>query len=426
MSESGINITTTTGIGNVNDILLVTVDCWRKDAPASMPTLRDATDGWHSRALLTASAATNGAFPAIMASGYEFDVYDEGGSVRESVRPLPDVLGDAGYATGGFAASNPFLGKWSEYFDEFWNDGMRADGVSESREGVGRLDKLARFARLEPRIRDEDVIERARNWWEAQSSPRFLWVHLMRPHAPYYPGLGDDRSVGLFRSYLAIVAYARRRGDVPSPIARDIRQLYRDCLGALDTPLAALLETVGDEAATVLTADHGEEFDHGFFDHARLYDETTRCPYLTNDPALAPDAESIRQIDLAPTIAASVGVDVPDEWTGDPAEYGTTPIQPMLTQSELRNRIWAGARDDGRKLIQTFDWDGTLLSEELYDLEADPEEESPVDSLPDEDALRSTLSEFVGGGDLTRILDTSVDVGIAEDVASRLEELGYK
>jgi arylsulfatase A-like enzyme len=424
--ESGIDITTTTGIGTVNDIVLVTVDCWRNDALVSMPTLRDATDGWHSRDLLTASAATNGAFPAIMASGYEFYVYDEDGSVRESVRPLPEVLGDAGYATGGFAASNPFLGKWSEYFDEFWNDGMRADGVRESRDSVGRLDKIARFARLEPRVRDEDVIERARNWWDAQSSPRFLWVHLMRPHAPYYPGLGDDRSVGLFRSYLAIIAYARRRGDVPAPVARDIRQLYRNCLVALDTPLASLIETVGSEATTVVTADHGEEFDHGFFDHARLYDETTRCPYLTNDPTLAPDAPSIRQIDLAPTIAALVGADVPEEWGGEPAEYETTPIQPMLTKSELRNRVWAGVRDDDQKLIQTFDWSGELRSEELYDLETDPDEESPVETLPDEDSLRSALSRFIGGEEMTRVLDTHVDAGINGDVASRLEELGYK
>lgn len=89
------------------DVLFITIDCWRHDAPLHMPQFERLADDWNRGDVMCAGAATNGVFPALLASQYEPTAYNEDGSLSDSVRSLSEILGEAGYETGGFVASNP-------------------------------------------------------------------------------------------------------------------------------------------------------------------------------------------------------------------------------------------------------------------------------------------------------------------------------
>lgn len=313
-----------------------------------------------------------------------------------------------------------FLGKWSHEFDAFWNDGMTAEGVDSNRQEYTVLDKIQSLLRLQPRVSAGEVLSRAAEWWEDTTGPRFCWVHLMEPHGPYYPGLRRGVSNGLLRSYLSIVGYSRRREDVPEWMRRHLRRLHFLCVERLDTVLAPWLSSF-DDPMIVITGDHGEEFDHGAYGHSRLYDETVRVPVYATEEQVVDDGESIRQLDLPARLCRALDVPRPDRWTGD-ADIDE-PAQCMLSQAGGRERIYAGVRTTSEKLIHTYDWEGSLLETEAYDLDADPEEQDPVANVSDR--LQTRLKEFRSREDVEEVLGTGKRTGLDDEIEDRLADLGY-
>lgn len=402
------------------DVIFVTIDCWRHDAPTYMPQLSRLADDWNHGDVMCAGAATNGVFPALFGSQHAATAYEKDGSLADSVRSLPGVLSEAGYGTGGFVASNPFLGKWSREFDTFWNDGMTAEGVDRNRQEYTSLEKVWSFLRLQPRVPAGEVLSRATEWWENTAGPRFCWVHLMEPHGPYYPGLRRGVSDGLLRSYLSIVGYSQKREKVPDWMRRHLRRLHFSCVERLDSVLAAWLSSF-DDPMVVVTGDHGEEFDHGAYGHARLYDETVRVPVYATNTEIVGDGEMIRQLDIPVRVCRALDVSRPDEWTG--ATDIVDPAQCMLSQAGGLERIYAGVRTTSEKLIHTYDWEGTLLETEAYDLDADPEEKDPVPNASDR--LRTRLDEFLSRDDIKEAIGTGKQTGLDDEIEGRLADLGY-
>lgn len=401
------------------NILFVTIDCWRYDAPEQMPRFRNLTTEWSCGEVMCAGAATNGVFPALLASRDAPATYEDDGSLRESVRALPDVLGDAGYQTAGFAASNPFLGKWSRRFDTFWNDEMTADGVTANRDEYTKLDKIRSLLFLRSRVVAEDVFQRATEWWENTSGPRFCWVHLMEPHAPYYPGLRRGLTDGLLRSYLSIVGYSSLREDVPEWMRRQLRRLHFSCVEYLDEMFSRWLSSF-DDPLIVVTGDHGEEFDHGLYGHSRLYEEVVRVPLYATDERVVSPGEYVRQQAVPSRICSSVGVTPPDDWA---SADESDPVQCMLSKSENQRSIYVGARTTDEKLVRTYDWEGNLTNTEVFDLRRDPEEVDPQ-STPSQ-RLEDALDAFLGRDDVEENIDHGKRTGIDDEVSQRLSELGY-
>jgi arylsulfatase A-like enzyme len=411
----------------MSDLIFVTVDCWRADAPARMPRLESVTDGWHQGSTICAAAATNGVFPAIFASRFYPNVYGSDGSVPDVTRSLPSILGDNGYATGGFVASNPFVGKWSEHFDAWWNDGMSAGGVDENRHDRDNSlpRKLARFLQLRPYVPAEDVLARADEWWERTDGQRFLWVHLMEPHGPYLPGFHRGREIGLFRTYASIAGQAKLGDDRPDWMHRHLKRTHYQCVDRLDAVLGPWLER-HDDATIVLTGDHGEEFDHGMIAHARLYDETVRVPLFVDDSVGSfAHGEFTRQLDLAPTILDHLDIDVPDAWEG--GRHETMPPQPMLNSAPTREMSWAGIRSTDWKVIRPYDWTDGFQELEAYHVAQDPAEVDPEPESAAPESLREQLEDFVARPAITAELtqDAQRTSGFDSEVEDRLQELGY-
>lgn len=415
------------------DIVLVTVDSWRFDALSRMPALRERTDGpdWSVGEAVCAGCATNWTFPALLAGSYYPRVYD-GDAVDPDARPLPAVLADAGYATGGFVGSNPYLTKWAPFFERFWNDGLERDD-EENPDLVARTeDRARRFLSFEKRAPVSAVAPRAAEWYRDVSGPRFCWVHLMEPHLPYYPGIDRAREVGLLRAYAATLDFHLRGTDAADRTLLTVRRLYRQCLDRLDAALDDLFAFVDDDAVVVLVGDHGEDFGHGVYDHLRLYDECVRVPLLARhlDGELSFDLPaSVRQLDLPGALLAAVDVDRPETWDGSDGRVDAGAGTLMLSPDPAAGRVYAGVRTDRYKLIRTYDRERrTWVDEELYDLHADPGETRNVRGERGVPDLTARLDEFLARPEVRGAVDGELGdrESVSDAVAARLSELGYR
>ena len=407
------------------DVVLVTIDAWRADAVERMPTLRRlaSENGYDSSRAVSGSAATHGAFPPILASDHIVRTYDTEGGLRPGASPLPEALADHGYRTGAVVGSNPFLARWSRCFDYFWNDGMRED-VEFGGPNYSTVDRVQRFLRLQKRVTATAVAERASEWYRGQDPPRFLWMHLMDAHGPYFPGLRGARRTGVYRTYRTLFDYHVRDRESPETLAH-LRELYHRCLKRLDDRLAAVLDFVDSDAVVVLTGDHGEEFDHGFHGHAQLYDECVTTPLLTaNLPH--PMAEcDVRHLDIGPTILDAVGLPSPTTWAGTPVD-GTTRHALLFNHSPDHERTYVGVRTGRHKFIKSFDHERWTVEERaLYDLAADPGERTPVKNPDVARELEHAVDSFLAQEDVELETIRQTTTGIDADVERRLEELGY-
>ena len=190
-------------------------------------------------------------------------------------------------------------------------------------------------------------------WLSANAQrPFFAWIHFYDPHQPYRPppGLADPYLEDLApetveRIDAAIEAVRRydREGFIePRAIEREFdaelltdlerlaRARYRGEIAFVDEQVGrirAALEEQGllDDTLLVFTADHGENFlDRGTaqaYDHTGVRSDVSRIPLVLRTPAGGLRGRSqalVANLDIAPTIAAIVGVDAPADWSGRP------------------------------------------------------------------------------------------------------------
>lgn len=407
------------------DIVLVTIDALRHDMVDHMPNVTEAfSDGVQTDAV-TAGAATNWVFPAILSGSYYTNVYDDSGLVRDDVRSLPDILDKNGYSTGAFLAFNPYLSKWCNRFDEFWNGGLSGTDEEWYTNSIMKwLNRGYRTALLRKRVPAAEVLDRAKRWYDQQSRPRFLWVHLMEPHKPYYPGLRRGADIGLLRSYRSIIEYQRHRDDTAQRHMDVQRRLYEHCVERVDSKLPQLFDFVDTDAAVVVTGDHGDEFDHGHYGHERLYDECVRVPFFSKNLLTDRGDDPIRQIDIPGTLLSETNHPVPDEWDGNSGTTGRTAY--MMTPRPSTETFQCAIRTPDRKLIKTFDRNtGENIQNECYQLATDPQERANEYSSVDVSELETELERFMTKHKHALLINLQTG-NHSDAVNERLRNLGYK
>lgn len=414
------------------DVVLVTIDCWRHDALQRMPGLRERIDrdGYDRAEAVCAAPATRGAFAAILAGQHYPNVYSGFDVVADEIRPLPAVLSEAGYSTGGFVGSNPFLSAWKSYFDAFWNDDLDDPAGSPSRErarqAVSTLRHAVNFLRFRGQVPAGTVAARARAWYEDATGPRFLWMHLMDPHVPFFPGVGRALRAGPLSVYRSHWQFNRDPGGLTDRDHETLRECYRLSVEYLDDQLDRVLEFVPDDAVVVMMGDHGEEFDHGAFGHARLYDETVRVPLVTRGVGPIGDGDLVRQIDVGATLLSSLGRSLPEGWRGRPHD-GTVRDAFMLNHSPKYGNLYAGIRTDRYKHVRTFDAEtGRRVERETFDLVADPDERTDLSDRPVARDLSERLDAFLDADGIRDRLRERPRENTSTVVEDRLKALGYK
>ena len=444
-------------MGEQKSIVLVTVDCLRADHVGFMGYQRPTTpflDALAGESFVFPSAVVAGAptyysFPAILASRYPLALGRDVLGIAPDEPTLATVLKQAGYATASFGAANPYIsgrfgyGQGFDSFRDFLDD--EPAPISDERTNavvtdswVSRLKQTVQSVRpslgpLGP-LYDElyfrycqrrtpvagsldslrvfpaaDVIvDKACAWLSSiGDTPFFLWLHLMDPHAPYYPKdealalMGSGRVTPLRARYLN--SYWNRSDIGPTRLAgrRDeVLALYDAGVRWVDVQMARLIEILRgsrrwDSCIFALTADHGEEFlDHGGRYHppSGLMEELIHVPLLLRVPGI-PKKEVAQSpfsmLHLAPTLLSAVELQVPSEFEGRScwreiqrgessdrvaiSECVAGCTNPFRTENRLGSRVLA-VREQRFKLVLHFD----PAAEYLYDLEADPGEQAPL------------------------------------------------
>jgi arylsulfatase A-like enzyme len=451
-------------------LILVTVDCLRADHVGFMGYGRPATpflDSLASESFVVPNAIVAGAptyysLPSILASRHPLAFGRDVIGFAPGEPTLASVLQSSGYATACFAAGNPYILPqfgYDQRFDTFCNfiDGgasIYRDTAPEPTRKLVRstinhlIEKTAyqcgpfgavydelyfqycqRWATPDPPSLDalrrfpaaNVLMDHALDWLASIGErPFFLWLHLMDPHAPYYPTEEALEEMGhaeltpfqslYLNSYWNRCDLASRRR---SRHRDEVIALYDASVRWVDKQLERLVQELRwsqlwDDCVFALTADHGEEFlDHGgcFHPPCKIMEEIVHVPLLIRvprTPKTAVPAAPFSQLHLAPTLLDAMGAVAPSEFQGrslwQELQTGLEWSEPAIIESigSCTNPFRQGARlgarvlavQDGRyKLLLNFDPPG----EKLFDLAVDPAEQN---ALP-EDAETATRKRLL-------------------------------
>ncbi len=165
----------------------------------------------------------------------------------------------------------------------------------------------------------------------------------------------------------------------PEALSRYLNVLH-ETDGHLERLFAELRQLgLADDTLVVVTGDHGEAFadpheqqGHGF----TVYEEEVHVPFMIWNPRLFHGGPRMNQIgghvDMNPTIADILGIEIPDEWQGHSLFASHRPERTFFVASV--DEYHFGTRDGQWKYI----YEATKGSETLYDLESDPSEQRNV------------------------------------------------
>jgi N-acetylglucosamine-6-sulfatase len=184
---------------------------------------------------------------------------------------------------------------------------------------------------------------------------------------------------------------------------------YCETLLGVDESVGALLnyldkEGLAESTLVIYMGDNGFSFgEHGLIDKRHFYEESAKVPFLIRCPELFTGNRTmeamIQNIDVAPTILEVAGIQKPEQMPGNS-------ILPLLNGKEVvwRDKIfyeyyWEydypqtptmhGVRTNRYKLIR---YHGIWDTNELYDLQEDPDEMNNLIASPEHQALIEELT----------------------------------
>lgn len=356
-------------------------------------------------------------------------------AIPESTSTLAESLRDRGYRTAAFVA-NPWVVKGLGF-----EQGFETFDASAAERGDRNASML---------------LQAGRGWLSSLKSnddPSFLYLHLMDVHGPYMApdfdfnevrnaaGLGPARTIpasGFRRmeKYLLRPHWTRQNDRRQ---LRTWRGQYAAGVHAVDRRLGTFIQSLRDEGIldeqlVVVTSDHGEElYDHGGWDHGfNLYEHQLHVPLMIRFPKSihrgSRVAESVRLVDLMPTLIRLAGAEEPLGMVGldllPLATGGSREKTPRLAFStSVKDRLGDAAIFDGRyKLISSL----TDLRLRLYDIAADPGEKNDLSDKEPE--IVRNLSRLLGA-EIAKVGagESSADETgeIPVEQLDRLRELGY-
>lgn len=479
---------------SVNTVILITIDSLRYDFVSepnwdTTPKLNKfASQGVRFENAIATGCGTSTSFPGLFASSLPLDHGYNG--LQSEHFPLAEILRDQGIQTIGVSGSivtssvynydrgfDVFENRTTEYveFRERVFQALRGIPVVEptgrrlleAKKRLPNISDILGRARGAPYTRADELTDLAIATVDDDienngATDRFIWIHYMDPHRPYYPPAKIERTY--YEGNLPINEINKRikqwesKREPPDKNEGDkyfsqlemeaIRSLYRAEIRFADREIGRLLETLKEreelgDPTVVISADHGDEFlDHGDFGHRpKLYEELIHVPLIVFDlsgsarPKDGNPDQLVSLLDLAPTVTDLLEVDPPDTWRGKsivPTLSSNKTLQNYVI-SELSHQDGLGgkvvpedivmsARGQRWKYIRNCQGD----HEEVYDLKNDPKETSnKIDNMPGE-------SEYLRSIVLQRIEElkgvTSSDPNernMTDETKKRLSELGY-
>lgn len=403
------------------NILFITADdmglqagCY-DDAAARTPNLdRLAGEGVRFRTVYVTQASCSSSRSSLLTGFYphqtgQLGLAHRGYSMAPGIPTLPTILRAAGYRTG-------IIGKLHvKPADDFEFD-FKDLPAEPTRKVRHVADKAARF------------------WQEKPGSPWFLYVNYFDPHVPLIPQVDELPEKPLEQQQ--VQPFSFQRVDAPEVRARIAS--YYNAVSRLDCGIGLLLERLAetgeaDNTVVVFTSDNGPPFSRA---KTTCYEAGIRVPLIVRWPGVAragavSDA-MVSAIDLMPTFRAVAGL-APDRrlpgfslvsvlrgeettWRrylfAQHYAHGGPPSPRRVVRDaryklilnllpEQANSIGVDG-DPAATVVQSPEWDGSLArrlfdrvarppAEELYDLEADPDE---IDNLAGDTSHRAVLERL--------------------------------
>lgn len=275
--------------------------------------------------------------------------------------------------------------------------------------------------------------------------PWVLFVGFVLPHPPYIAPseLYDSYSLDQLnlppqwsredRPNHPVIDYFRKFFDFDTPFPeRTIRELtaaYYGCCTYLDTRIGEVLDAVehsgiSDKTRIIYTSDHGEDLGaRGLFGKFTMYEESAAIPLILAGPGI-PEGRRIGTpaslVDIYPTILESFGIDDRDRLPGvSLIDLASGPERDRTVFAEYHavgsTRGFYMIRDRRYKYVYYVD-----APEQLFDLEADPEE---CRNLAEKPAYEPLVAQYKR--ELLKIVDPEeIDSAARADQRKKVDEFG--
>jgi arylsulfatase A-like enzyme len=229
---------------------------------------------------------------------------------------------------------------------------------------------------------------------EARGTAYFSYFHLFSPHFPYKPGrrhwkLFEDDGFQPVPKPIHPLGFGMSDDDVLSK-----RTLYDQQIAHVDAEFGHLLDLLSEDGVlehsyVVVTSDHGEIFERGFYGHGEIfmYEPAIKIPLLISSPGQTMTRDvhiPTSNIDLLPTLLSVAGKAIPAVLDGIvmPGFGGVeNNDRAIFSLHAARNSVFMpvkkaaiSMRKGSHKLIACFGYPGYDDVYEYYDLDNDPEE----------------------------------------------------
>ncbi|KAA3604875.1 MAG: hypothetical protein DWQ01_19910 [Planctomycetota bacterium] len=407
----------------------------------------------------------------------------EGGDISSEkfgtwIRPLDpehttmaEILRAYGYRTGAFVAGR-YMGKEFGMVQGFdWYDDRMVTGVGPRLALYHWVDRY--LFPLEPDVlrfghgyrRADEVNESVFRWLDQDQEGRhFLFVNYFDAHSPYwplrayknlFPGSELTVDVGDTVEYYYELLQGKREAD---PNAQKwVKSQYDAELRFQDHHMGALFQRLKDDgrwdqSLVIVLADHGEHLgEHNIVGHGfTLNAQVSHIPLLVKFPKADGVEAAVRdypvhQVDLLPTVLKRLGLD--DTRWEEQVFQGRPLMDREQAHTVLGELYWDQARvkkygdayareilawvADGAQLFQyqPVDEEGKAKGGawlELFDLEKDPQQETPMNSGPRVESLQQALLAWLEQAPVYQVSKTVQLLAQAMNQAKTdLNEVGY-
>jgi len=422
------------------DVLFLVIDCLRADRISRFGYDRATTpflDEIEARAFSNAIAPAPWTYPSVAAMLTGLFPHNHGavptsetrswspiGDLELSVLPadietLPDILGDAGYRTWCRTGIKPVEMVVGERFDTVMCD---------------------------HHARGDKLVDSLLSWWDStvtSGDPRFAYVQFADLHGWDVTQSEDDRHLPEDEPF-GELEYLPPADTVDwsdsaarSQYLEMFQRIYDTQLRRVDGLIQTVIEALQvrgdlDDTIVVITGDHGEafgehaaveqgplSFPHGEpygLGHGRtLFNEVLNVPIFLHDGACVDVNDSrVSTIDIFPTVLHNVGIEPSPQLDAVPLKVADE-TRSILVSGVGHGHAQRAVYDGSYKLIEQVSHGEQLL----YNIEADPNEQTALENPSASSRLSRQLA------DISRTKDGE-RVKVSDDVASRLEDLGYR
>ncbi len=382
---------------HAGSVILVTIDTLRADALGFMhgAAQTPVIDGLSKTGLvfdnaIAAAMLTTPSHASIMTSLFPIDhgVYDNESGVADEVTTLAERFSDAGFQTLAvinFPHLNPEVSNLGQGFQHI----LRAKKHGRNAQETTR-EAIAALEHIEP-------------------GKFFMWVHYTDPHAPYEPPathaprpIQTSSPTPIAEVLKAAPGFQRhnrwfKQAFKTHRYAEELKQKYiaevENTDAALGEFVTGLKEMGVEDAALVITADHGENLGERqlYFHHGGLYRETVHVPLifasLNNKNWHKRVHTMVSHVDIAPTILEMAGLGVSPEMRGRsllPFGRGETLPKRYVFSEHLRAQLVSVRSDEGTLILhrttnrQFPTYPFHKGKREMYDTLLDPHERQPL------------------------------------------------